>query len=233
MVVRTPERPRHLSDRILKLLRAEAELCAAEQVDRYRWRGTHNGALPEGHDPASIASHALLQVLQKPNLNNGSKPSQALKRTRQLLRYFVRKEINRLHHRKENRLVRNEPDLALVLNGDDHDSPANLVPDPSPTPTDTIIWDEEANHLDTLKTRFLSFLGNRHKLKTLFRHLCAGDSDPKVLARKLKLNLPVVFSLKRQLRDQIHAFQRRKTCEKVKNDPQKAQEYFVDTQAPA
>src|SRR6516225_6803687 len=102
MELRTSKRPRHLSDRILKLLRAEAELCAAEHVDRYRWRGSYNGTLPEGHDPASIASHALLQVLTKPNLHNALKPSQALKRTRQLLRYFVRKEINRLHHRKEN-----------------------------------------------------------------------------------------------------------------------------------
>jgi hypothetical protein len=227
MAVRAPEH--FLSDKIFKRLRAQTELYATQLIERYRWRGTYNGVLPEAQDAASIADHALLQVFQHPNQRNGRTLRQQLRHIRQQLQYHVRKEINRLHHRKENRCLGNVPDLKPIWCADGKpDSPIDLIRDPGPSPTDNIIWDEEANRLHALESRFLSYLGNRHRLKTLFRHLCAGDSDPKSLARKLKVKIPAVTRLKRRLRDQIRAFQRRKTCEKIKNHPQKSQEYFVD-----
>jgi hypothetical protein len=165
--------------------------------------------LPESQAATSIADHALLQVLQHPNRSNGRTLRQHLRHIRQQLQYHVRKEINRLHHRKENRCLCNEPDLKRTWCGDGKpDSPIDLIRDAGPSPTDTIIWDEESRRLDTLKAKFLAFLGRHKQLKNLFRCLCAGISEPKALAAKLHLKLSTIRSLKRRLALRINTFKR-------------------------
>jgi hypothetical protein len=115
MSVPIPQPPLVLDDETLRQLRAETELYAAYWVDLCRWRGEYGGVLADGHDPASIASDAWFQVFPPTNHTNGALPSQSLEEIRHQLRRQVRREINRLHHRKENRCVRNEPDLAPVF----------------------------------------------------------------------------------------------------------------------
>src|SRR5215471_18403648 len=56
------------------------------------------------------------------------------------------------------------------------------------------------NGAPSSQSLFLASLGNQHKLKTLFRHLCAGHSDARTLPRSLKLKIPAVLSLKKRLR---------------------------------
>lgn len=217
MAVRAAQRTLDLPDEILHQLRAETELYAAELVNRYRWKGDPNGVLPEGHDSASIASQAWLQLVQQLNHRSGHKASQSPEKIRDQLHYYVRKEINRLHHRKENRCLRNEPDLARVYTDDGEPlSPVHSIPGPGPDPSHRIIWSEDYFHIPILQSIFLAFLGKQRRLKTLFHHLCQGCSDPKKLARKLKLTVPAILKLKRRLRDRIRAFQRRKKCENIK-----------------
>src|SRR5205085_11384255 len=95
-------------------------------------RGSLGGVLPSGFDPSSIAAQAIFDLL-----SNGTSPdlftaataprsdaasplsspvraSPILSETalRRALERRVRLIVNRLHHRAENRLLRNEPALS-------------------------------------------------------------------------------------------------------------------------
>src|SRR5215469_3196360 len=134
-----PPGPHYLQDlskEELHQLRFELELYAAERIEWVRWRGDFGGVLPEGYDPAAIVSQSLLEL--QVARNNPTQPRAPLPELQHELRRIVRRQINRLYRLRENRIVRNEPDLtpAVADVDDEFCSPTHLIPGPDPTPLD-------------------------------------------------------------------------------------------------
>ena len=119
-----------LSEDDLNSLLSYARDYAARVVRRYRWRGARHGVLPQGYQTSSIADEVLAQVLRHPCRLRPLHPSPfnrcnrsvshdgtlgakkaLLKNIKRRIRRGVCRLVNRLHHLKENRVVRNEPDL--------------------------------------------------------------------------------------------------------------------------
>src|SRR5258708_269097 len=109
--------PAALSSESWEVLLHHTILYAAGHVRRWYWRGSLGGVPPDGFDPNSLASEAIAEFLQ----DSGQQPEliqlPIIEIQRDLERR-VRRHINRLHHRSENRLIRNEPDLAPLALGD-------------------------------------------------------------------------------------------------------------------
>src|SRR3954453_20201803 len=91
-----------------EFLLRQTTLYAAGHVHRWHWRGARGGVLPGGFDPASLASEAFVDFLR-----NSAQPiklkSLSTDSIQRDLERRVRRLVNRLHHRSENRLIRNEP----------------------------------------------------------------------------------------------------------------------------
>src|SRR4051812_17811828 len=83
---------------------------AHSQLSRFYWRSSRTGVLPDGYDASSIAAQAFLQFFLHSEGRHSRDPSVVS----WTLRRYVLREVNRLRHLKENRLLRNEPDLARV-----------------------------------------------------------------------------------------------------------------------
>ena len=190
----------------------QTELFAANQVDRLRWRGATRGLLPNGYDPNSIAAEAFLELFQNPLPNNLTtrwaphtevyQPATLLKH----LRHRVRMLINRLHHRMETSLLRNEADLAPVQLHDAEIVPFwETVPSPDPTPFEHAVQSENLA-LETFKRDFDAFLGKDRQLKKVFAFHCDGIFKPKALAAKLKLKHRVILKLRKRLRSRLTQF---------------------------
>src|SRR4051812_9986627 len=91
------------SGKAWKLLLAKTTLYAAGHMNRWYWRGSLGGVLPGGFDPEAIASQAIAEFLQSsPPIANLTR--RQLNRIRRDLERRVRRHVNRLHHRSENRL---------------------------------------------------------------------------------------------------------------------------------
>src|SRR5205814_1800502 len=109
----------------------------------------------------------------------------------------------RLHHRKENLLLRNEADLPPLFAEDGE--PGSLlesVPDLSDNPLQALICKETSQEAQSLQTEFNRFLGQDHRLRSLLRCYTKGIRQPRLLAPKLKLSLSATIQkrLKRRLR---------------------------------
>ena len=120
---------------------------------------------------------------------------------RQELRQRVCKIVNRLRHRKENRLLRNDADLAPVIIDDDESiGVLESIPAPDATPLEALISKEQEGEFERLKKRFKAFLGHDRRLINVFACLCAEISKPMALGRKLKRTVREVENDLKRLR---------------------------------
>ena len=180
------------------LLLHQTRIFAQDHINRRLWRGDPGGVLPDGHDAHSIAAQALTDFCQENNHPPGREPTDAeVPAILCDLQQRVRRHVDRLHHRKENFLLRNEPDLARVFTDDGEAvSPIELLPAPEPTGLQALLRKEDEAEV----RQFKAFLGRERRLKTLFDSLCDGFRKPKALAGKLKLKVQTIKSLLKQLR---------------------------------
>jgi hypothetical protein len=112
-------------------------LYAATHVTRWHWRGSPDGVLPDGFDPQSIASQAIADFLRESPTVGAIPPVCPSNVQFQIddiqrdLERRVRRHVNRLYHRSENRLLRNEPDLIPhTLDDGEAVSVIDLIPVP-------------------------------------------------------------------------------------------------------
>jgi len=68
--------------------------------------------LPDGFDPNALAAEAITEFLQN-SVQHEELLRLPITDIQRNLERRVRRHINRLHHRSENRLIRNEPDIIL------------------------------------------------------------------------------------------------------------------------
>ncbi len=216
-----------LSQDDLQKLRLESELFARQQLNFRLWRGHYRGVPPEGHDADSLANDAIARLLTDATLANTlvtgaprpSPDSQSLSQAetpddanplialfRQAYRYTIKKEINRLYHKKENSVLLNEPDLLPPEADENFVSPVELVPSPEPDPLGVLLTADATEQTQQLKTGFLAHLGNRRGLKHVYRYLCDGIKKPAVLARKLGVSIATIKQRKKRLQAEFAAF---------------------------
>jgi len=188
-----------LSSESWEFLLKRTILYAAGHINRWYWRGALGGVLPDGFDPKSLAAEVIAEFLQD-SAQEGDLGHQPAANIQRDLERRVRRHVNRLHHRSENRLFRNEPDLALV-NLDDGEAVSiiELIEEPSRSPNEALLEKESLIRFDRLKFLFSAFLGKDRQLLRLFDLFCAGRSKPKDLASSLNLRRSTVKNLRRRL----------------------------------
>jgi hypothetical protein len=185
------------------LLFQEALNTAQFHVNRLSWRGTKGGVLPHGYDPNSIAAEAILDLIKNHPWEGVTLPSDLSKQ----LRRRVWRHVDRLHHRKENFVTLNDPDLApICLDDGDRFSIIELIAAPNVTPLEHLIRKEEQAQFEQLQARVQTHLGRHHRLKRLFSLICDGISKPHDLARRLKVRLSAIPALKNRLRRHLIPF---------------------------
>jgi len=123
------------------------------------------------------------------------------------IKRLILKQVSRLHHRKENWLLSNEADLALVRDQDgDPVTPLELLPAPDVQPDEALMRKESFIEYNKLRFRFQVSLAKERRLITLFGLNCDGISKPQALAARLKLGVRTIESLQRRLRRKWLAF---------------------------
>jgi hypothetical protein len=234
----------------------QTALFAAEQINRLRWRGARGGLLPEGYDPNSLAAEALAQLLSlapadpkgRIEATAANAPRNTLDEpvdrglrtvdrglrtvdrglwTAKTLHRLVRRQINRLHHRKERSLLRNAEDFSPVLTDDGE--PLGLLealPAPDADPLEILLQKESAAELEQFKDRFSASLGKERGLMRAFECLCAGIWQPKALARKLKIQAHTIENLRKRLRRQLTALCQRNGSRENQDSAQKSARIF-------
>ena len=189
-----------LSAESWEFLLRQTILYAVGHVRRWHWRGSLGGVLPDGFDPNSLASEAIAEFLQN-SAKQGELPHLSITEIQRNLERRVRRHVNRLHHRSENRLVRNEPDLTLLtLDDGETISIIELIEDPSPQPNKALLEKESQLQFDRFKLDFSGFLHKDRRLVRLFHLYCDDQSKPDEIASSLKLSRSTVKNLRRRFR---------------------------------
>jgi len=181
-------------------------LYATGHVNRWFWRGSEGGVLPGGFDHNSLAAEAIAEFLQD-SAGNPYLRSLSTTQVQRDLERRVRTLVNRLHHRSENRLVRNEPDLAPVtLDDGEAVSIIELIPEPAGQPDEALLEKESLSRFRRFKFRFSRFLRGNRRLLRLFELFCDDHSGPADLASHLKLHPNAVKNLRRRFLSQWDRF---------------------------
>jgi hypothetical protein len=108
--------------------------------------------------------------------------------------------VTRLHHRKENRLLLNAPDLVPVQDQDGQlVNPLELIPGIDTPPDEALLQKESLIEWHFLKTRFELFLAKDRPLIKLFELNWDGLSKPQSLAAHLQLPVRRVENLRKRL----------------------------------
>jgi hypothetical protein len=185
---------------------------AHSQLSRFYWRSSRSGVLPDGYDASSIAAQALLQFFLHSEGRHSRDPSVVS----WALRRYVLREVNRLRHLKENRLLRNEPDLVLVPQPDASAvSPIDLIPDPFARPDEALLEAEAEEQRTRLAERFARILSAEPDLHVLWQHVLAGSSRPRELASAMHLPVRRVENLQKRLRRRWQVFEKACLVKKV------------------
>jgi len=183
-------------------------LYATGHVSRWHWRGSLGGVLPDGFDPNSLASEAIAEFLQN-SVQHGKLLHLPITEIQRDLERRVRRHVNRLQHRSENRLIRNEPDITRVtLDDGEIISIIELIEDPSPRPDQALLEKDSQVQFDQFKLDFSAFLGKDRRLLRLFELYCHDRSKPVDVASSLKLRRTTVKNLRRRFRRRWAEFHR-------------------------
>ena len=162
--------------------------------------------LPDGYDASSVAAEAVAELFNEQQENGLVLEPHLLKID---LKKRARKIINRLHHRMENKIMRNTEDLVPFLTDDGETiSVVEKVPAPdrtSRTSLEILIEKEDAIRFAEFKAQIRAVLAQERVLLRLFECFCADICKPKEQARKLKLPVRHIQDLQRRLRRKLAA----------------------------
>jgi len=190
-----------------ELLLQQTEYYAAVEIRcGYYWRDGYRGVVPGGYDASSVAAEALAELFTE-------QPENGLVLVPRMLRVALKKRarkiINRLHHRMENKIMRNTDDFVPFLTDDGETiSVVEKVPAPdrtSRTSLEILIEKEDAIRFAEFKAQIRAVLAQERVLLRLFECFCADICKPKDQARKLKLRVRHIQDLQRRLRRKLAA----------------------------
>src|SRR5437016_5918583 len=163
-----------LTEDLWQTLFTQAFLFATKYIHRLRWRGTFGGVLPDGDDAESIAaqavtdfllSHPACRIRHRPLIHQSNNPLIQQSSTPLLprsisspLSRLVWRHVDRLHHRSENILLRNEADLAPAYIDDGEVCRLiETIPDPGGNAYDNLVHKETTAEFESLQTDFRTF----------------------------------------------------------------------------
>jgi len=203
-----------------QILFIQAFLFAAKYINRLRWRGTFGGVLPDGDDAESIAAQAVTDFLQQTNsrfslslgervrVRAGFVASYSLPRSiSSPLSRLVWRHVDRLHHRYENLLLRNEADLApACINDEEVCRFIETLPEPGGNAYDNLVHKETTAEFESLQTEFRKFLGRERRLKSLFTCYANGIWLPRDVASRLHLSASATRNLQKRLKRRFQRF---------------------------
>jgi hypothetical protein len=200
-----------LPENVWQPLFSKALSFANKYIQRVRWRGDFGGLLPGGADAESIATHAVVELVHTggPLLASlASRNGSPLPRSViSALSRHVWRQVDRLHHRKENFLVRNEADLPRVFADDgDPGSLVELVPDLSDNPLQALLHKETSQETQSVQSEFGRFLGHDRLLRSLLACHSNGIRQPRLVAKQLKLSVAATKNLQKRLKRRLRQF---------------------------
>ena len=186
------------------MLLEEAEDFAAVEIRYgYYWRDRFGGVLPDGYDASGVAEEAMAELLTEQQENGLVIEPHLLKVE---LKKRARKIINRLHHRMENKIMRNTADLIPFLTDDGETiSVIEKAPAPDPSSLEVLMEKEDAIRFEEFKAEIRGVLAQERLLLRLFDCYCADVCKPRDQARKLKLPVQHMQDLRRRLRRKLAA----------------------------
>jgi hypothetical protein len=189
-----------------ELSRRAVELAAAE-MNRFRWRGTRKGILPDGYDAPSIGGEAVAELFRGNCKLALPYSREELEREIQRL---IHQQIDRLHHRRENRLIRNCADLEPPLRDGRRASVLDTVRDHHLSPDESCGSAEEQKDLERFKIVALERLAGDVEARALFGCFCEGIGKRSAQAAHLGFTSERVKNaakrLKRKLRNLCQKF---------------------------
>jgi len=193
-----------ITDKDWQFLLKSTQYFANSEIHGYCWRAVGGGVLPSGYDASSIVAEAVAELFTEQTENGLILHPHQLEAD---LKKRARKIINRFHHRMENRIMRNEPDLARFLTDDGETiSITEIVPAPDPTPLDILLEKEDAAQFEQLKATIRGVLAKDRLLLKLFECFCDDILKPKDQAKALKVPVLAIQKLQRRLQRKLARF---------------------------
>jgi len=195
------------------MLLQETERFARAEIENYCWREVWGGVLPGGYDANSIAAQAVVEFLQSgeqlassvPVLHSAS--GEGGPDLQKELKKAARRIVNRLHHRMENEIMRNESDLAPVETVDGETiGVLEAFPAPVLDASERLMLKEDEAGFEQFQTSVHRFLDKERLLRQVFACHCAEISTPKAIARKLKVPVRAIQKLQRRLVRRMREF---------------------------
>ncbi len=120
---------------------------------------------------------------------------------------LVWRHIDRLHHRSENLLLRNEADLApAYIDADEVCRFIETIPDAGGNPYNNLVHKETTAEFEALQTEFRKFLGRERGLKSLFACYANGIWQPRDVASRLHLSASTTRNLQKRLKRRFQRF---------------------------
>ncbi len=120
---------------------------------------------------------------------------------------LVWRHVDRLHHRSENLLMRNEADLAPAYIDDGEVCCfIETIPDPGGNAYDNLVHKETTAEFESLQTEFRKFLGRERRLKSLFTCYANGIWLPRDVASRLHLSASTTRNLQKRLKRRFQRF---------------------------
>ncbi len=176
---------------------------ATRQGKSGRGRASHTSTNPLIHTAAtsmyqSESDSPLIQQSTTPLLHHSiSSP----------LSRLVWRHVDRLHHRSENLLLRNEADFAPAYIDDGEVCRfIETIPDPAGNPHDNLVHKETTDEFEALKTDFRKFLGREQRLKTIFTCYANGIWQPRDVASRLHMSASATRNLQKRLKRRLQQF---------------------------
>ena len=172
------------------------QLCVYtdKRVKMFRWRGAHDGVLPNGHTADGIAADAIS------NLLTGKYPWRHRSRCytqdelwRELTR-LASQEVKNLLVRLENRTTVNydEPDITGRSKG-------NLYVSDKPQPDQDAEQQEAQAQLAEFRSSLTGFLVNEPLLVSLVEYAFKGESRREEIARSLRVSPQQITNARKKL----------------------------------
>ena len=172
-------------------------LVAARQRRSELGRAGRPSSNPTIHHPVLLAQQSIQQS-SHPVLPRSISSS---------LSRLVWRHIDRLHHRSENLLLRNEADLAPAYIDDDEVCRfIETLPDPGGNAYENLVHKETTDDFEALQTEFRKFLGRERRLKSLFTCYANGIWLPRDVASRLHLSASATRNLQKRLKRRFQRF---------------------------
>jgi len=187
-----------------RLLGERVVRIAETQIKGLRWRGMKEGVLPDGADAKGIANEAVAEVFRGSITLRVPYTPEELEGEFQRL---VHQQVDRLHRRKENLVLRNCPDLARLRTKDGENLKVEeAIPHEGASPDVEAIANEREEHLRKFREKAEEYLGLDREALAVFRCICGGAMRREEIATQLGMDACRVKNARKRMERMLKTF---------------------------